>query len=201
MRSGGFYIVSAPSGTGKTTVLREVMRELPDVAFSVSYTTRACRSGEKEGVDYHFVSRNEFETMVQKGAFAEWTDVHGNYYGTPKAFLDDCLARGVEVVLDIDTRGTEQIQQAYPRGVSIFILPPGLADLKERLTQRGSESQEMIDLRLRNAAIEIERIDQYDYVVVNEAIEKAAERIKSIIVAERCRRERVLGRFREQVRS
>ena len=201
MKAGGFYIISAPSGAGKTTVLKGVMRELPDVAFSVSYTTRARRQGEKEGVDYHFISRDEFQTMAQKGAFAEWTEAHGNYYGTSKAFLDGCLARGVEVILDIDTQGAEQIHEKYPRGVSIFILPPGLADLKERLTQRGSESQEMIDLRLRNAAREIERIDQYDYVVVNEDIEEAVERIKSIIVAERCRRERVVGQFRGRVRS
>ena len=193
MKGGRLYVVSAPSGTGKTTVLKRVMKELPEAVFSVSYTTRPSRRGEKEGVDYHFISRDEFQNMNQKGAFAEWTEVHGNYYGTSKASLERYLARGGEIILDIDTQGAEQIQEKYPHGVYIFILPPRPADLKERLTRRGSESQEMIDLRLRNASKEIEKIGQYDYVVFNEQIDETVERIRSIIIAERCRRDRVVG--------
>jgi len=193
MKGGRFYVVSAPSGTGKTTVLKRVMKELPGMVFSVSYTTRSSRRGEKGGVDYHFISRDEFHDMNQKGAFAEWTEVHGNYYGTSKASLESHLARGGEIILDIDTQGVEQIQEKYLHGVYIFILPPRPADLKERLTRRGSESREMIDLRLRNASKEIERIDHYDYVVINEHIDETVERIRSIIIAERCKRDRVMG--------
>ncbi len=160
--------------------------------FSVSYTTRAPRRGEREKVDYHFVSREKFQEMIERGEFAEWTEVLGNYYGTSSVFLNECLARNVDVILDIDTRGAEQVQERYPNGVFIFILPPGIGDLKERLTRRGSESQEMINLRLRDGSKEIEKIDNYDYVVVNDQIETAVERIKAIFIAEKCKRTRVL---------
>jgi len=193
MSAGRFYVISAPSGTGKTTLLKRVMGEFPGMRFSVSYTTRSPRPGEKEGVDYHFVSHDEFQKMIQAGEFAEWTEVHDNCYGTSRAFLEECLAQDVDVILDIDTEGAEQIQKGHPDGVFIFILPPGIGDLKERLTRRGSESQEMIDLRLRNASKEIEKMDKYDYVVVNEQIDDAVQKIKAIIIAEKCKRDRVLG--------
>lgn len=196
MDGGRFYVISAPSGTGKTTILKRVMGEFPEMKFSVSYTTRPPRPGEKEGVEYHFVSREEFKRMIQKGAFAEWTELLGNYYGTSKAFLDDCLARDLDVILDIDTQGADQIHKNYQDGVFIFILPPEIGDLKERLTRRGSESQEMIDLRLRNASKEIEKMGNYDYVVINDQIDGAVERIKAIIIAERCKRDQVLQEFK-----
>jgi guanylate kinase len=139
--------------------------------------------------------------MIEAGSFAEWTEVHGQYYGTPGDFLEACLSRDVDVILDIDTEGAGQIHRRYPDGVYIFILPPGIGDLKERLTRRGSESVEMIDLRLRNAAKEIERIDRYDYVVVNEEIEDAVEKIKAIMVAEKCRRERMWKRLKDSIRA
>ena len=192
MTAGRFYVVSAPSGTGKTTILRRIMRAFPQIRFSVSYTTRPSRAGEKDGVDYHFLSHGEFQKMIQKGEFAEWTEAHGNYYGTSKAFLEECLAQDTDVILDIETDGAEQIQKKYPDGIFIFILPPEIGDLKERLTRRGSESQEMIDLRLRNASKEIEKMDKYDYVVVNEHVDEAVEKIRAIIIAERCKRRRVL---------
>lgn len=201
MKVGRLYVISAPSGTGKTTLLKRVMKELPQMKFSVSYTTRPSRSGEKDGVDYHFVSRDEFQGMIQAGEFAEWTEVHGNFYGTSRAYLEKCLCRDADVILDIDTEGAAQIHQRYPQGVYIFILPPGMEDLKERLTRRGSESQEMIDLRLRNASKEIERMDQYEYIVINEQIDEAAERIKAIIVAEKCKRERVMRQLKDALGS
>jgi guanylate kinase len=201
MKVGRLYVISAPSGTGKTTLLKRVMKELPEMKFSVSYTTRPSRSGEKNGVDYHFVSRDEFQRMIQTGEFAEWTEVHGSLYGTSRAHLDEYLSRDVDVILDIDTEGAAQIHQRYPQGVYIFILPPGMEDLKERLTRRGSETQEMIDLRLRNASKEIERMDQYEYIVINEQIEEAVGRIKAIIVAERCKRERVMRQLKDALGS
>lgn len=197
MDGGRFYVISAPSGTGKTTLLKRVLGEFPDMKFSVSYTTRSPRPGEKEGVEYHFVSCDEFQKMIQAGAFAEWTELLGNYYGTSKGFLDDCLARDLDVFLDIDTQGAEQIRRNYRDGVFIFILPPEFGDLKERLTRRGSESQEMIDLRLRNASKEIEKMSNYDYVVINDQIHSAVERIKAIIIAEGCKRDRVLRQFED----
>lgn len=193
-------MISAPSGAGKTTVLKRIMRDLPKIRFSVSYTTRPPRPGEKEGVDYHFVSRDEFQQMIQTGAFAEWMEVHGNYYGTSRALLEECLTRDIDVILDIDTQGAEQIHSRYRDGVFIFILPPGIGDLKERLTRRGSESQEMIDLRLRNASKEIEKMKNYDYVVINEQIDEAVERIKAIILAEKCKRNRVLQQLKDCIR-
>lgn len=193
-------MISAPSGAGKTTVLKRIMRDLPKIRFSVSYTTRPPRPGEKEGVDYHFVSRDEFQQMIQTGAFAEWMEVHGNYYGTSRALLEECLTRDIDVILDIDTQGAEQIHRRYRDGVFIFILPPGIGDLKERLTRRGSESQEMIDLRLRNASKEIEKMKNYDYVVINEQIDEAVERIKAIILAEKCKRNRVLQQLKDRIR-
>ena len=201
MTGGRFYVISAPSGTGKTTLLKRIMGEFPEMKFSVSYTTRSARPGEKEGVDYRFVSRDEFQKMIGSGAFAEWTEVHGNYYGTSRVFLEKCLARDVDVILDIDTHGAEQIHKWSCNGVFIFILPPGIGDLKERLTQRGSESQEMIDLRLRNAVKEIEKMDNYDYVIINEQIDDAVEKIKAIIIAERCKRDRVLHKPKDRARS
>ena len=181
MAGGILFVISAPSGTGKTTVLRRIMKEFPEMKFSVSYTTRPPRPDEVDGADYHFVSCDEFQKMIGDNQFAEWTKVHGSYYGTSKAFLDECLARGVNVILDVDTRGAEQIQKRFSNGVYIFILPPGIRDLKERLTRRGSESQEMIDLRLQNATKEIEKIEAYDYIVVNERIDDAVEKVKAII--------------------
>ena len=192
MPGGRLYVISAPSGTGKTTVLKRVMAEFPEMEFSVSYTTREPRRGEREGVDYHFVSREEFQSMARKDSFAEWTEVHGNYYGTSQSFLEQSLARETDVILDIDTHGAEQIHQKGYKGVFIFILPPGIGDLKHRLTQRGSESDEMISLRLRNASKEIEKMGDYEYVIVNERVEDAVEKVKAIIIAERCKRCSVL---------
>ncbi len=201
MNGGRFYVISAPSGTGKTTIVKRVLGEFPEMKFSVSYTTRPPRPGEKDGVEYHFVSRHVFQKMLRAGAFAEWTKLLGHYYGTSKAFLDECLAEDIDVILDIDTRGAEQIHKNYDEGVFIFILPPEIGDLKERLTRRGSESQEVIDLRIRNASKEIEKVENYDYVVINDQINGAVERIKAIMIAEKCKRERVLHHFRKTVKS
>jgi len=199
MNEGVFYVISAPSGTGKTTLLKRIMGEFPQMKFSVSYTTRPPRPGEKERVDYHFVSHDEFQKMLKAGAFAEWTEVLGDYYGTSRSFLEECLAGDVDVILDIDTRGADQIHKRYHDGVFIFILPPGIGDLRERLTRRGSESQEMIDLRLGKASKEIEKMDTYDYVVINDKIDDAVEKIKAIIIAEKCKRNRVLRQLKDSV--
>jgi guanylate kinase len=192
MRRGILYVISAPSGTGKTTLLKRVMADFQQIRFSVSYTTRPPRSGEKDGVDYYFVSHDAFKKMVHEKAFVEWAEVLGNHYGTSRKFLEDCRSRGADVILDIDTQGAAQIRSKYSDGVFIFILPPGIEDLKRRLIGRGSESHESVDLRLRNASKEMERIGCYDYVVINDRVDDAIEKLKAIIVAEKCRRHRVL---------
>lgn len=196
MDGGRFFVISAPSGTGKTTILKRVLREFPEMEFSISYTTRPPRPGERDGVEYHFVSHDEFQRMLKGGVFAEWTNLLGNYYGTSKVFLEECFAQDIDVILDIDTQGAERIHKNYRNGVFIFILPPEIEELEKRLTRRGSESQEMIDLRIRNASKEIEKVDNYDYVVINDRIDGAVQRIKAIIVAEKCRRDRVLYRLK-----
>ncbi len=196
MDGGRLFVISAPSGTGKTTILKRVLREFPEIEFSISYTTRPPRPDEKEGVEYHFVTHDEFQRMRKGGVFAEWTKLLGDYYGTSKVFLKECFAQDTDVILDIDTQGAEQIRKNYRNGVFIFILPPEIEELKKRLTRRGSESQEMIDLRIRNAYKEIEKVDNYDYVVINDQIDGAVQRIKAIIVAEKCRRDSVLYRLK-----
>ncbi|MHB8808469.1 MAG: guanylate kinase [Desulfobulbaceae bacterium] len=185
------FVLSAPSGGGKTTVLRKVMADLPGLVFSVSHTTRPPRPGEVAGRDYHFVSRQEFQAM-QEGSppgFLEWAEVHGNLYGTGRAEVERQLQAGRDVILDIDVQGALQVQgTAAP--VMIFIAPPTLAELEARLRRRGTESEDTIRLRLDNARKELTFTDRYAYLIINDRLEEAVDSLRSIIVAERCRRRR-----------
>jgi len=191
-REGLLYIVSAPSGTGKTTLLKRVMGYFPDIRFSISYTTRSPRSGERDGEDYHFISPQRFQQMVEEGAFAEWAEVLSNQYGTALDSIRESRSQGVDLILDIDSQGARQIEERFNGGVFIFILPPSLEALKERLNARKVDGQEVIQFRLAQARDELEQAGWYDYIIVNDRVEEAAEQLKSIIIAERCRRERVL---------
>jgi len=196
MRNEGLlYIVSAPSGTGKTTLLRGVMDYFPDVSFSISYTTRPPRPGEREGEDYHFISPQQFQQMVEKGVFAEWAEVLGNRYGTTLDSIRESRSQGVDLILDIDSQGARQIKEHFNGGVFIFILPPSLEALKQRLKARGVDEREMIQFRVAKARDEMKQARWYNYIIVNDRVEGAAEQLKSIIIAERCRRERVLKRI------
>ena len=196
MRNEGLlYIVSAPSGTGKTTLLKRVMGYLPDIRFSISYTTRPPRPGERDGKDYHFISPQRFQQMVGKRAFAEWAEVLGNRYGTALDSIRESRSQGVDLILDIDSQGAMQIKEHFNGGVFIFILPPSLEALKQRLKARGVDGQEVIQVRLAKARDEMKQARWYDYIIVNERIEEAAEQLKSIIIAERCRRRWVLERI------
>jgi len=188
------YIVSAPSGAGKTTLLKRVMSYFPDIRFSISYTTRPPRSGEKDGEDYHFISAQQFQQMVQKGAFAEWAEVLGNRYGTALASIQQSRSQGVDLLLDIDSQGARQIEERFDSGIFIFILPPSLEALKQRLVARKGDGQEVIQFRMAQARDEMKQAKRYDYIIVNDRMDEAAEQLKSIIIAERCRRERVLER-------
>ena len=167
MNRGNLFIISAPSGTGKTTILKQVMSELERLVFSVSHTTRPPRANEVDGKDYHFVNRDVFKKMRAQGEFLEWAEVHRNFYGTSVSSVNSHLADGVDVVLDIDVQGARQIREVKAGdAVFIFIMPPSWDELEKRLTRRGTDSRETINLRLSNARKEMHEVDLYDYVII-----------------------------------
>lgn len=171
--SGQLFILSAPSGAGKTTLLKKVMRDVGKLAFSVSHTTRSPRTGEKDGVDYHFVSVNEFKAMRDQNLFLEWAEVHGNFYGTSRLEVAKKLEQGFDIILDIDVQGAAIIAaDKSVRAVSVFVAPPSLAELERRLRGRGTDSEETIKVRLGNAAEEMSCADAYEYLVINDDLEE-----------------------------
>lgn len=190
---GILFVISAPSGAGKTTLVRKVISQLPLVSLSVSCTTRAPRPGEREGVDYFFITRDEFIALEREGRFIEWAQVHGDFYGTPRANLER-LRRGEDLVLEIDTQGARKIREVFDDGVLIFILPPSLEVLQGRMRARGGDLEESIQARIHNAQKELDQKVWYDYIVVNDEIEEATRELTSIIIAERCKTARVLAR-------
>jgi guanylate kinase len=185
---GLIFIISAPSGTGKTTLVREVIQQLPGLQFSVSFTTRLPRPNEKEGVDYHFVSHSAFQEMVEKNGFLEWAEVLGNRYGTPRPDFKKLESEEIDLILDIDTQGAKKVLKEIGQPVLIYLLPPSLKVLKERLVNRGEDSLEMVKFRLSHARRDMEEARGYHYVIVNDRMEDSVNKIKSIIIAERCRR-------------
>jgi guanylate kinase len=186
-RPGILYIISAPSGAGKTTLCRELLDIFPELRHSVSFTTRKARPGEVEGKDYFFVDSEEFLRMADAGEFAEWAEVHGNLYGTSLKTLSENRSAGVDLILDIDCQGAAKLKESKVWGVNIFILPPSFNELKRRLEGRNSDSTEVIEQRIINAATEILEAKWYDYIIVNDLFSKAVEELKSIIIAERQR--------------
>ena len=192
MMKGRLFVVSAPSGTGKTTILRQVMKRIPGLVFSVSHTTRAPRAGERDGVAYHFIDHAEFQTMRENDQFLEWAKVHENYYGTSRNLVIELLAKGFDVILDIDVQGAAIIRKnSGLEGTYIFISPPGLRELERRLRSRGTDSDESIRVRLKNAGLEMQAGQDYEYVIVNENLEDAIELMMAIILAERARAHRL----------
>ncbi len=196
-REGILYIISAPSGAGKTTLCKEIIDIFPDVRHSVSYTTRQARPGEVHGRDYFFVSKEEFHRMVEEGEFAEWAEVHGNLYGTALKTLDGFRVGGIDVILDIDCQGARQLKERYTGGVFIFILPPSFNELRRRLDFRKSDSEEVIARRIECAALEIRESRWYDYIIVNDIFARAVAELKSVMIAERCKTARVLAAVSE----
>lgn len=185
---GQLFVISAPSGVGKTTLVQSVLRETPALRFSISCTTRPPRSGEKDGKDYHFISREAFLEGIQAGRFVEWAQVHGAFYGTDRSKLDEWLKAGVDVLLDIDVQGARQVRCLYADAHHIFILPPSLEILEQRLRKRDTESEEQMAARLAAARIELREAPWYDFLVVNDVLETAASDLIAIIRASRCRR-------------
>jgi guanylate kinase len=195
------FIISAPSGSGKSTLTRELIERVPGLQFSVSYTTRPPRGNERNGREYYFISREEFEERVRKGEFLEYAEVFGNYYGTHISELDRAAQAGVDLVLDIDVQGARQLRGKIPSAVSIFILAPGRQTLEHRLRARSQDSDEVIARRLRDAAEEIRNYTLYDYVLVNREVEWSVETLVSIVKATRSRRERMEQEIRPILES
>jgi guanylate kinase len=184
---GLLFVVSAPSGAGKTSLCRAITDSLEDLTHSISYTTRKPRPGEIDGRDYYFVSHERFQDMIKAGDFAEWAEVHSNLYGTSRRVLDDMITKGIDVILDIDTQGAKQIKTKFESAVFIFIMPPSLDILEERLRNRKSDHENEIKKRMRRARDEIKDYALYNYLVVNRDFERALTELRSIIIAERCR--------------
>jgi len=182
------FIISAPSGSGKSTLVNEVRKLVPDLDFSISYTTRAARGNERNGCEYYFVPRNEFEKMIKRDEFLEHADVFGHYYGTAKRFLKQAEECGHDLLLDIDVQGAEQIKRKLPDAVSIFILPPDRRTLERRLRNRSVDEESVIERRLATAAHEIENYRKYDYILVNDRLEESIDVLKEILLAERLKR-------------
>ncbi|MBV8206971.1 MAG: guanylate kinase [Acidobacteria bacterium] len=195
--TGTIFIISAPSGSGKTTLTNELRRIVPNLEFSISYTTRPPRGSEHNGREYFFVSRAEFQKMIAHREFLEYAEVFGNYYGTARRFLAEAAAKGKDLLLDIDVQGARQVKQAMPAAVSIFVLPPSREVLEWRLRHRsreeGGQREEVIERRLQMAAKEIENYSHYDYIVVNDQLEQSTDELKAIVVSERLRAGRAGG--------
>ncbi|WP_203362256.1 guanylate kinase [Bacillus sp. REN10] len=203
MKEKGLLIVlSGPSGVGKGTVRKEIFSQSNlDFEYSISMTTRAPREGEVDGVDYFFKTREEFEQLISEGKLLEYAEFVGNYYGTPVDYVRETLDAGKDIFLEIEVQGAQQVREKFPEGLFIFLAPPSLSVLHNRITNRGTESEEVIKGRMEKARKEIEMMELYDYVVENDEVEKACSRIQSIIVAEHCRLERVQHRYKKMLES
>lgn len=195
MQKGLLIVISGASGTGKGTVCKKLLADLPEVAYSISATTRTPRPGEVDGREYYFLSKDEFQTWIAEEKFLEYANVYGNFYGTPINKIEERLNRGEDIILEIDVQGALSVKRKCPEGVYIFLLPPSLEELKNRIEGRGTETPESLSRRLKNAVAEIKIGLQYDYVVVNDTIDNASAQIKAILTAERCKVARNTEKF------
>ena len=187
VRGGILFIVSAPSGAGKTTISRRALQEISGLELSISCTTRAPRSGEVDGRDYHFLSLAEFESMRDRDEFAEWAQVHDSFYGTPRAPVEEALSSGRDMLLDIDVQGARQLKARYVEAVAVFVLPPSEAELERRLRGRGTDAEDVIRKRLTRARAEMDEYRAYDYYVINREVEDSVRQFGAIVAAERVR--------------
>ncbi|SEG69762.1 guanylate kinase [Vibrio hangzhouensis] len=195
---GTLYIVSAPSGAGKSSLIAAMLEKNPTYAMkvSVSHTTRSMRPGEEDGVHYHFVEKSEFESLIEQGAFLEYAEVFGNYYGTSRLWIEETLEKGIDVFLDIDWQGARQIREQMPEAKSVFILPPSNSELERRLNVRGQDSDEVIAKRMSEAKSEMSHYDEYDYVIVNDDFDGALVDFKAILRAERLKQDKQAVKYK-----
>jgi guanylate kinase len=194
-------VVSGPSGSGKNRVISEAMKEIRGLRYSISATTRQKRSNERDGIDYHFVSMSRFQDMIRQDDLLEYAEVYGNFYGTPRKPIEDILAAGEDVILDLDVQGALQIRQRCLDAVLVFLLPPSIAELERRIRSRGTDDEETIQRRMNSALREISALSQYTYMIVNDELEDAVRSLVAIIEAERCRTSRFVSTSSDEVRS
>ena len=200
-RLGNLLVITAPSGAGKSTLVKRLRASLDEIAFSISYTTRSPRIGEKNGREYFFVSTSDFEKMQAEDQFLEWAKVHSNYYGTHRTTVEQALVAGKDLILDIDVQGAEQIKRAMPQAVLIFIMPPSFEALSERLHTRNLDATEVIERRLKEASFEVARYLEFDYVIINDELEQATEYLIAIAKAERLKPQRIGNKLKSILNS
>jgi guanylate kinase len=194
---GQIYVVSGPSGVGKSSIIQAVRQHVDGLGYSVSHTSRKPRGREVDGVDYHFVGREVFRRMIGQGEFVEWAKVYDDYYGTSRTGIQGEIMKGLDVIMDVDVQGAKNIKKAFTESILVFILPPSLEVLKERLTHRGTDDEGVMRTRVENATKEIQNCVWYDYLIFNDRLEEAVEETKSIIIAERCKRSQRLAKAGE----
>ena len=178
---GRLFIISGPSGAGKSTILGAILKQRPQLRYSISFTTRPPRGDEKDGVEYHFVSEAAFRQKIDKGEFAEWAEVHGHLYGTSATWVEEVVAQGLDILFDIDVQGAKRLSAKYPQAISVFIAPPSIEVLEKRLLKRGVDSSDAVARRLKNARAEMARADDYDHVLVNDDLAQTVSNLESII--------------------
>jgi len=201
MAKGLFIVVSAPSGTGKSSICQRFMQACPEIKFSVSYTSRPPRPNEVNGKDYYFISREEFQARIDQGEFVEWVENYGNLYGSSRKTMDGFLQNGQDLLLDIEPRGARKVKQTFKGGVYVFVLPPSRLELLNRLEGRGCETDEVIQSRFEQAESELKKVSWYDYVIFNKDLETAVNQLISIYVAQKCKRSRLQDEIKQVIKK
>lgn len=194
---GILFVLSGPSGVGKGTVRKKLFEQAEDLKYSISMTTRQKRPGEQDGVDYFFKTKKQFKQLIEQGELLEYAQYVNNYYGTPKRYVEEMLEKGTDVFLEIEVQGALQVKDSFPEGVFIFLIPPSLEELKNRIVGRGTETEKLVANRLQEAQNEIKMMDAYNYIVVNDDVQIAVDKVKSIIESEHCRRDRIAKQYKQ----